>query len=180
MSGLQWRGATWVLVAAVLVATLLVAGSVLIVPDPPRRMALPSAGELVELERYLDPADVALADSEPGAAEGIVRGDPFGAGGAAWTAGSGRGAESRRGGGGARAGSGSVGQRSGAVQRPEWTLSAIMIAGDRKIAILNDQMVRAGDRLEDGVRVERVESDHIVIITPAGQRRRLELERQGP
>lgn len=185
--GVRWPGAAWLLVGGVLVASLLVVGSILVVPDPPQRMALPSAGELVELERYLDPSDLAVPDSATGAAAVVVRGDPFGSGGPSWEAGAGRagsrvaagGRDGLPGGGTGRVPGSGSGSGSGEAARPQWTLSAIMIAGDRRIAILNDRMVRPGDRLEDGARVERVESDHIVIITPGGERRRLELERQG-
>ena len=169
MSGIHWRGAAWVLTAGVLTATLLVAASVLLVPSPPSRMALPSAGELVELERYLDPAAIALPESAGVPEMVAVEGDPFGAGSA----------EVPNGGFAGNAGV-SNGTEAAAPPPPRWTLSAIMVAGDRKIAILNDRMVRPGDRLDDGARVERVESDHIVIITPEGARRRLQLERQGP
>jgi hypothetical protein len=63
------------------------------------------------------------------------------------------------------------------VAAPRWRLSAIMVAGDRRMAIINEQLVRPGEALGDGARVATVERDHVVIIAPDGSRRRLELQR---
>jgi len=56
-----------------------------------------------------------------------------------------------------------------------WHLSAIMIAGARPVAIINDQPFAAGARLPDGAVVLEIEPDHVVIRAPNGARRRLEL-----
>jgi hypothetical protein len=146
----------WVAVVAGLVAIGLVLASTVLVPEPPRRMALPTASELVELERYLTPTAVD-ADTRATVPERVaVDGNPF------------RGpapvAASRA-------------PRPRAEAAPRWTVTAILVAGARRIAIVNDRMVRPGDRLEDGARIEAVERDHVVLITPGGERRRLALER---
>ena len=56
-----------------------------------------------------------------------------------------------------------------------WQLSAILIAGPRPVAIINDQAVAAGAELADGSRVLSIERDHVVIRAPNGARRRLSL-----
>jgi hypothetical protein len=166
------RDAAWLLGAGVTVATALVLVAFISTPEPPPRMVLPTASELVELEPYLDPAAVELVE-EPGVSPPVLmEGDPFevssGSGGWADPSGEG-GAGVEHGAGGADA------ERA----TPRWTLSAVLISGDRRSAIVNDRVVRPGDRLNDGTRVEVVEGDHVVIVTPDGVRRRLELERQG-
>lgn len=171
MTGLRWNGAAGLLAGGALLAAGLVLASVVLAPDPPPRMALPTAGELMELESYLDPAPADLAEDAAPTETILIEGEPFAG---AVAAGEWR---------GGRAGAPSVGAGEGrraegeSGGRPRWTLSAVLIAGERRTAILNDQLVRPGDRLEDGTRVEVVESDHILIVTPGGDRRRLELER---
>ena len=56
-----------------------------------------------------------------------------------------------------------------------WELSAIMIAGSRPVAIIDDEAFAAGARLPDGAVVLQIERDHVVIRTPNGTRRRLVL-----
>ena len=56
-----------------------------------------------------------------------------------------------------------------------WELSAIMIAGVRPVAIINDEAFVAGARLPDGAVVLQIERDHVVIRAPNGTRRRLVL-----
>ena len=149
-----FRAEGWLLIMAALVAIGLVAASTLWVPEPPRQMALPTASDLVEMERYLTP--VATDETRIGVPPRVaVDGSPFGV---------------------PRAADPTQGQRPAAAPAPRWTVTAIMIAGERRIAIVNDRMVRPGDRLADGARIEAVERDHVVLITPSGQRRRLELE----
>ena len=147
----------WIVVVAVAVATGLVLTSRTLVPEPPRTMALPTASELVELERYLDPVDGA-GGTQVGVPPRIeIEGSPFGA---------------------APATPGPVLPRlDPGTPAPRWTVTAIMITGSRRVAVVNDALVRPGDRLDDGARIEAVERDHVVLITPDGQRRRLELER---
>ena len=55
----------------------------------------------------------------------------------------------------------------------EWELGAIMIAGGRPLAILNDETVAAGARLFDGSVVLEIGHDHVVIRAPNGTLRRL-------
>jgi hypothetical protein len=142
-----------VVVLAGVAAIGLVTASRSLVPEPPRRMGLPTASELVELERYLTPVavgEVARVGTPPRVE---IDGNPF------------RGpAPAPR-----------EEQPQEAAPLP-WRVTAIMIAGDRRVAVVNDRLVRPGDRLEDGARVESVGRDYVVLITPDGQRRRLELE----
>ena len=144
----------WVLTLAVVVAVGLVAAGAVLVPDPPGRMTVPTASELTPLERYLTPAVDAGTGVVP--LRVVIEGSPF------------------------RASATASRPEPGRPVRepaPRWALTAILIAGERRIAIVNDRMVRPGDRLEDGARVAEVERDHVVLITPGGERRRLELER---
>lgn len=150
----------WILVVAGLAAAGLVIASTVWVPGPPRRMALPTAGELVELERYLTPVDVDREIRVAVPERVAIDGNPFGGPPAAEPA-----ATAPR------------PAQPAARPAPRWALTAIMIADDRRVAIVNDRLVRVGDRLDDGARVEAVERDHVVLITPGGERRRLELER---
>lgn len=177
MTRLRWPGAAGLVVAGVLLTSALVAASALVVPAPPQRTSLPTAGELMALERYLDPADLETAET-PGVPQTVlVRGDPFRVVSGRWEPGQEDGAGAGEGWRpGEQGPAGSPGGAGENVQRPRWTLSAVLLAGDRRTAILNDRMVRPGDRLDDGTRVETVERTHIVIITPDGERRRLELE----
>ena len=171
MSGLRWQGAAGVAGVGVLVATGLVLASVYVVPAPPEGMALPSAGELMSLEGYLDPAQMELPTGGGVPDRVVIETDPF----SVWDY-----PELPDGDGRARVGGEGPGERSSGASEgndPAWTLSAILIAGERRIAIVNDRMVRSGDRLEEGVRVETIESDHVVIMLPDGERVRLELER---
>jgi hypothetical protein len=52
-------------------------------------------------------------------------------------------------------------------------LSAILIAGARPVAIINDQTVLPGARLEGGAVVLSIEPDHVLIREPDGSRRRV-------
>ena len=54
-------------------------------------------------------------------------------------------------------------------------LGAILLAGRRPVAIIDDQPVTAGEVLADGSRVLSIERDHVVIRAPNGARRRLSL-----
>lgn len=171
MTGLRWNEEAGLVAGGVLLAAGLVLASALLAPEAPPRMAIPTAGELMELEKYLGPAPADLVEEAGPTETIIIEREPF-AGAVA--------GEEWRGGtaGGPGVGAGQGRRPAGeSGSRPRWTLSAVLIAGERRTAILNDQLVRPGERLEDGTRVEVVESDHIVIVTPGGDRRRLELER---
>ncbi len=173
MKSQELRDSAWLLGAGVVVAVALALVAAISTPEPPQRMALPTAGELVELEPYLDPAEIQLPE-EPGVPPLVfIDGDPFGveSGYGEWAGPAGVG--------GAGGGAGGSGGGAGADAAPRWTLSAVLIAGDRRSAIVNDRVVRPGDRLADGTRVEVVEGDHVIIVTPDGMRHRLELERRG-
>ena len=54
-------------------------------------------------------------------------------------------------------------------------LSAILISGARPIAIINDEAVGAGTRLEDGSTVLEIQRDHVIVRRPDGTSRRLTL-----
>lgn len=54
-------------------------------------------------------------------------------------------------------------------------LSAILIAGARPVAVINDEAVGAGTRLEDGSVVVDIQRDHVIVRTPSGNNRRLTL-----
>lgn len=54
-------------------------------------------------------------------------------------------------------------------------LSAILIAGARPVAVINDEAVGAGTRLDDGSVVVDIQRDHVIVRTPSGGNRRLTL-----
>lgn len=57
--------------------------------------------------------------------------------------------------------------------RVDWRVSAILVAGGRPTAILNDESVGVGARLADGTRVEAILQDRVIIRAPDGTRRTL-------
>lgn len=52
-------------------------------------------------------------------------------------------------------------------------VSAILIANDRRVAVIDETLVSVGSTLPGGFRVTAIENDHIVIVTPDGVRRML-------
>ena len=54
-------------------------------------------------------------------------------------------------------------------------VSAILIAGDRRLAIIDDRNVRPGDRLAGGALVLSIGPDHVVVRDRDGSRRTLRL-----
>ena len=151
------RAEGWILVAAVVVASALVLLSNARVPGPPREMALPTASELVEMERYLDPVDAAVGTQVGIPPRVEIDGSPFGRVVVPV---------------GMDGPAGPPGEPA-----PRWVVSAIMIAGERRVAIVNDELVRPGERLPDGARAVEIGQNYIVLETPEGERRRLELQR---
>jgi hypothetical protein len=161
------RTAVAVAVAGAVVAVLLATLGSALLPEAPQRSLLPGAPELAALEPYLEP----VTEQGIGPAGGraglptrvVVAGDPFRGGWRAapqpplWD--------------GVEPG------RPADPARPRWTLSAIMVTGNRRIAIINDQVARPGDTLNDGARLVEVGDGYVTIMTAAGERRRLELER---
>lgn len=54
-------------------------------------------------------------------------------------------------------------------------LTAILIADDRPVAVLDEMVVSVGDRLPDGARVEAIQSDGVWVVERSGRRRLLTL-----
>jgi len=54
-------------------------------------------------------------------------------------------------------------------------LTAILIADDRSVAVIDEVVVSVGDRLPDGSRVEAIRSDRVTVVERNGQRRVLTL-----
>lgn len=54
-------------------------------------------------------------------------------------------------------------------------LTAILIADQRSVAVIDDAVVSVGDRLPDGAHVEAIRSDHVSVVERNGQRRVLTL-----
>lgn len=54
-------------------------------------------------------------------------------------------------------------------------LTAILIADDRQVAVLDDAVVGIGDRLPDGARVDAIRSDRVWIVEQNGRRQMLTL-----
>jgi hypothetical protein len=57
----------------------------------------------------------------------------------------------------------------------ESRLSAIIISGDRRLAIIGDRSLRSGERLENGAVIVRIAPDHVVIRERDGSLRMLRL-----
>jgi hypothetical protein len=62
------------------------------------------------------------------------------------------------------------------VAPPAPVVSSILISGGRRIALVDGQVVRAGDRVRSGV-VRAIEADAVVIADAEGRVRRFEIER---
>ena len=54
-------------------------------------------------------------------------------------------------------------------------LTAILIADDRSVAVIDDAVVSIGDRLPDGARVDAIQSDRVSVVDRNGRRRVLTL-----
>lgn len=52
--------------------------------------------------------------------------------------------------------------------RAEWTVTTILLAGARRAALINDQLVYVGDPLPDGSKLTTVERDHVVVTDRKG------------
>jgi hypothetical protein len=57
-----------------------------------------------------------------------------------------------------------------------WRVSAILEAGGRRVAIVNDVVVGAGDLLPGGARVDSIGRDRVSIVERGGARRTLRME----
>lgn len=53
---------------------------------------------------------------------------------------------------------------------PGWSLTSVLIADDRRLAIINDRVLREGESIA-GARVVRIEADHVLIRHADGERR---------
>lgn len=53
---------------------------------------------------------------------------------------------------------------------PGWSLTSVLIADDRRLAIINDRILREGESVA-GARVVRIEADHVLIHHGDGERR---------
>lgn len=135
-------------------AVLILAGRWALLPEPPSRASVPRVESLEALSPWLAADTVRPRGDDVGVVR-LVR-DPFGA--TLRPAGAGEDGAERRGDGG-------------------WSVSAIMISGDRRLAIVDDRLVEAGDVLAGGGRLVQVARDHVVVLGPDGVRRRVPLNR---
>lgn len=144
--------------AGVALALLAVVWLVLLPPPPRPAIPGPDQAELRRLMAFAQPDTVDEIGSATAAV--TIRRDPFTAGAAAALA-------AGRSGGEAAAGAWGAGP---------WRLSAIMVAAGRRVAILNDRLVREGDAVGAGLRVARIQPDRVVLTGAAGRQVILELE----
>lgn len=149
------RAETGAMLAGAVVVGLLVAARAALVPAPPARASVPGVESLEALSRFLA-ADTGTAAGDEGSG-GDVRldRDPFGAT--------------------SLAGTGPAETRT--PEGSEWSVSAIMIADAKRIAIIDDRLVEAGDMVSGGARVLEIARDHVLIMGPDGVRRRVALNR---
>jgi len=54
------------------------------------------------------------------------------------------------------------------VDEPKWNVSAILIGGARRAAIINDELVHVGESLPGGVKLTSVERDRVVLTDSRG------------
>lgn len=64
-------------------------------------------------------------------------------------------------------------------QRARPTVTAILITGDQKVAVIDNALVRIGSILPDGARVVGIERDHVQIVSRDGGRMSLRLNQGG-
>ncbi|MEA5444956.1 hypothetical protein VCB98_03885 [Gammaproteobacteria bacterium AB-CW1] len=62
------------------------------------------------------------------------------------------------------------GEQPATAAAPSWDLTSVLISERRRLAVINDQLVRAGANV-DGARVVRIEADHVVIRHAGGEQR---------
>ena len=62
----------------------------------------------------------------------------------------------------------------------ERRLTAILIADDRPVAVINDKVVEVGASLPDGARVSRIQADRVWLVEPSGAWRVLTLAERTP
>jgi hypothetical protein len=65
-------------------------------------------------------------------------------------------------------GSASAPRQQADEPRAEWKVTTTMIAGARRAALINDQLVYVGDPLPDGSKLTTVERDHVVVTDRKG------------
>lgn len=58
-------------------------------------------------------------------------------------------------------------------------LTAILVADDRRVAVIDDAAVSVGDMLRDGARVSAIQRDRVWLVSRSGQWRMLTLTEQG-
>ena len=56
-------------------------------------------------------------------------------------------------------------------------LTAILTVDDRSIAVIDEAIVKVGDRLPDGARVDAIQADRVTVVEQNGRRRVLTLTR---
>ena len=117
-------------------------------PGPPTGVQAGDAGRMTELASYLEPVKAPAVDAP---SRGAVR-DPF------------------------RQPLAPVPETTGPRPAPGPRVSAILISGERRLAILDDRVVRPGDVLDDGTLVEAIGPREVVLVAPDGTRQVLRIE----
>lgn len=59
------------------------------------------------------------------------------------------------------------------VARDRYVVTAILISSDKRVAVVNEDLVSVGSMLPGGFRVTAIENDHVEIVAPSGVRRLL-------
>jgi aminoglycoside phosphotransferase (APT) family kinase protein len=59
-------------------------------------------------------------------------------------------------------------------------LTAILIADDRPVAVIDGSVVKVGDTLPDGARITAIRSDRVAVMERNGQHRVLTISPGGP
>ena len=75
--------------------------------------------------------------------------------------------------------SGSAAPRQVEEARVEWKVTTTLVAGARRAALINDQLVYVGDPLPDGSKLTTVERDHVVVTDRKGAAHTVAVSKEG-
>jgi hypothetical protein len=115
----------------------------------------PSPGpQLAQLSAYATPIPDTMRLTPSSADAGVVSRDPFIMRGMPRVA--------------TATGSSNAPRQQAEETREEWKVTTTMIAGARRAALINDQLVYVGDPLPDGSKLTSVERDHVVVTDRRG------------
>jgi hypothetical protein len=60
-----------------------------------------------------------------------------------------------------------------------WHVTTTLLSGNRRAALINDELIYVGDPLPDGSKLTRVERDHVVVTDPRGAAHTVAVAKEG-